>query len=167
MTQRKHSSAHDFWHPRVEGQIRHTMNRHPEWFTFKNARERKNAINSLAKRIVGEIVAGRELAAVTAGVDPSCPPREESGVARDVTPRRSEGGRGHCAPDVSRFAPLLRDEQRRALGYQTNPAPEVRYTGRLLCSFGWFGYCETSTTCYRDGLCQQTRSALRGEPCVN
>lgn len=59
MTKRKHSPQHDFWHPRVEGQIRH-----PEWFTFKDDNARRDCVNSLAKRIVGEIVAGVELASV-------------------------------------------------------------------------------------------------------
>lgn len=58
---RKHSPQHDFWHPRVEGQIRHTIGRHPEWFAeiIKTSEMRRESmVNSLAKRIVGEIVAG-------------------------------------------------------------------------------------------------------------
>lgn len=54
---RKYSPLHDFWHKRVEGQIKHTMNMHPKWFTFKDDIDKNTCINSLAKRIVGEIVA--------------------------------------------------------------------------------------------------------------
>lgn len=62
MTQRKHSPEHDFWTPRVEGQIRHTIGQHPEWFTFKTEFEKRTLVNSLAKRIVGEIVAASSVA---------------------------------------------------------------------------------------------------------
>ncbi len=54
MSKRKHSPAHDFWHPRVEGQIRDAMHHHPEYFAPV---ARSAVVNSLAKRIVGEIVA--------------------------------------------------------------------------------------------------------------
>lgn len=57
MTMRKHSPAHDFWHPRVEGQIRDAMYAHPEWFGGLTGYELKHSINGIAKRIVGEIVA--------------------------------------------------------------------------------------------------------------
>lgn len=52
------SLLHRKWHRRVEGQIRNCVNAHPEWFQGDTNR----MINSLAKRIVGEIVAGLELA---------------------------------------------------------------------------------------------------------
>ena len=57
MTLRKHSAAHDYWHPRVEGQLRDAIKQHPEWFAFATDRQRRAAVNSMAKRIVGEIVA--------------------------------------------------------------------------------------------------------------
>lgn len=50
---RKYTRAHQFWHPRVEGQIRDCMHKHPEFFR----RTDDVVVNSLAKRIVGEIVA--------------------------------------------------------------------------------------------------------------
>jgi hypothetical protein len=57
MTKRKYSPLHDKWHRRVEGQIRDTIEHHPHWFSFKDGTDRNCCINSLAKRIVGEIVA--------------------------------------------------------------------------------------------------------------
>lgn len=53
---RKISPAHDFWHRQVEGQLLDAIKSHPEWFRFKSDAQRDNAINSMAKRIVGEIV---------------------------------------------------------------------------------------------------------------
>jgi len=50
---KKDTPAHSFWYPRVEGQIRDCMYHHPEWF----AGDSERMINSLSKRIVGEIVA--------------------------------------------------------------------------------------------------------------
>lgn len=67
MTRRKQSPRHDLWHPRVEGQIRHTIGCHPEWFNFKDEKDKATMVNSLAKRIVGEIVAGGTLVAVPEG----------------------------------------------------------------------------------------------------
>ncbi len=52
------SPLHAMWHRRVEGQIRDCINSHSYWFNFKNAWERGACVNSLAKRIVGEIVEG-------------------------------------------------------------------------------------------------------------
>lgn len=57
MTMRKQGPLYDIWHRRVEGQIRHTMNCHPEWFERIPKRDVVFFVNSLAKRIVGEIVA--------------------------------------------------------------------------------------------------------------
>lgn len=57
MTKRKYSPAHDFWHPRIEGQIKHTIGQHPDWFNFKNKNQKQDCINSLAKRIVGQVLA--------------------------------------------------------------------------------------------------------------
>ena len=57
MTLSKHTPAHDFWHPRVESQIRETMRVHSRWFVFRDDGDRHRCVNSLAKRIVGVIVA--------------------------------------------------------------------------------------------------------------
>lgn len=54
---RKDTPDHDFWHPRVEGQIRDVISAHPRWFSFTSEGDKKTFVNSLAKRIVGEIVA--------------------------------------------------------------------------------------------------------------
>jgi len=91
MTLRKHSPMHDFWTPRVEGQIRHTMGRHPSWFTALSKSERVFFVNSLAKRIVGEIVA--------------C--SQDGRDAGEVTPDCEPGGSGSVGtmPPVTRPAP--------------------------------------------------------------
>lgn len=53
------SLLHAKWHRRVEGQIRGCFNEHPEYIDLN----KKNIIiNSLAKRIVGEIIAESRLA---------------------------------------------------------------------------------------------------------
>jgi hypothetical protein len=46
------------WRRRVEGQIRHTINEHPEWFNLPNEKIYDRCVRSMAKRIIGEIVAG-------------------------------------------------------------------------------------------------------------
>lgn len=69
---RKQTPAHDFWHKRVEGQIRHTIGRHPEWFNLNERFSKKSCINSLAKRIVGEILAVYEMAEMTKKVFSRC-----------------------------------------------------------------------------------------------
>lgn len=116
MTQRKHSPAHDRWHKIVEGQIRHTMGRHPEWFTFKDAREKQNCVNSLAKRIVGEIVAWPQLAMVPERDVVTMSRQVEGGNVREVfSPARSMVV--VCASGAS-FQPMMTEAQRRALGYQ-------------------------------------------------
>jgi hypothetical protein len=46
MTLRKHSPAHDFWHPRVESQIRETMRVHARWFVFRDDGDRHRCIVS-------------------------------------------------------------------------------------------------------------------------
>jgi hypothetical protein len=51
---RKHSPEHDFWHSRVEGQIKDVMRAHPEYFNADA--NQKTVLNSIAKRVVGEIV---------------------------------------------------------------------------------------------------------------
>ncbi len=68
MTMRKQGKIYDKWHRRVEGQIRHTIGRHPEWFRLKSEMDKKHFINSLAKRIVGEFVADLKLATLADGV---------------------------------------------------------------------------------------------------
>ena len=62
MTLRKISPLHDKWHRRVEGQIRDCMSSHPEWFVGVPEKQKIFFVNSLAKRIVGEIVADSKLA---------------------------------------------------------------------------------------------------------
>lgn len=54
--QSKYKPEYLFWRKRIEGQIRHTMNEHPEYFTELAYTD--NMIGSMAKRIIGEIVAG-------------------------------------------------------------------------------------------------------------
>jgi len=49
---------YQFWRKRIEGQIRHTMNEYPEWFNLPDDEAKNRAIGSMAKRIIGEIVAG-------------------------------------------------------------------------------------------------------------
>lgn len=66
---RKPGPFYDFWHPRVEGQIRDAMHAHPHWFVGVSAKQKGDFINSLAKRIVGEIGAGCDLAPEPPGSD--------------------------------------------------------------------------------------------------
>lgn len=61
------SELHAIWHRRVEGQIRDVIYSHPEWFNFIDSNHKKYAINSFAKRIVGEIIAGAKMADNEAG----------------------------------------------------------------------------------------------------
>lgn len=51
-------TAYTFWRKRIEGQIRHTINEHPEWFSLPDEETRERCVRSTAKRIIGEIVAG-------------------------------------------------------------------------------------------------------------
>lgn len=46
------------WRNRIEGQIKHAMNEHPEWFNLRTQEIKDRAIRSIAKRVIGEIVAG-------------------------------------------------------------------------------------------------------------
>lgn len=58
----KKSPLHVKWHKIVEGQIKSCIHDHSEWFNEQHANK---IINSLAKRIVGEIVAdSRKLAPI-------------------------------------------------------------------------------------------------------
>ena len=72
MTKRRMSPIHNLWHRRVEGQIRHVIRCHPEWFRFDEKFTREVLINSLAKRIVGEIVAAYGVAPTDARVLSRC-----------------------------------------------------------------------------------------------
>lgn len=69
---RKNTPLHNYWHRRVDGQIRHTMNYHPRWFNFKDGPEKEACINSLSKRIVGEIVVAIEGDTIFAAHDGNC-----------------------------------------------------------------------------------------------
>ena len=102
MTSRKQGAIYDKWHRRVEGQIRHVIGQHPEWFAFakdlsdhgEKGYRARNArywcINGLAKRIVGEIVADAELATVPGGVVADCTAAEGKGDASHVLPSGRE-----------------------------------------------------------------------------
>jgi hypothetical protein len=46
------------WRKRIEGQLRHAMNEHPEWFNVPTREIKDRAIRSIGKRVIGEIVAG-------------------------------------------------------------------------------------------------------------
>lgn len=91
MTRRKYSPLHDFWHPRVEGQIKHTIGRHPEWFKLENPTQKKFCINSLAKRIVGEIIAAGYVALSADAMTSNC---EHLSGKDDGTTLSSTGGVG-------------------------------------------------------------------------
>lgn len=55
---KKIKPEYEAWRRRIEGQIRHTINDHPEWFNLPDAEIKDRCIRSTAKRIIGEIVAG-------------------------------------------------------------------------------------------------------------
>jgi hypothetical protein len=94
---RKYTPLHNFWHPRIEGQIRDVIHHHPEWFTFKDKEAMKWCINSLAKRIVGEIVAGLETGHIPS-VD-VCVMSKDGGRKGAATCLSTEGGVSpKCAP---------------------------------------------------------------------
>lgn len=100
MTRRKHSPVHDFWHPRIEGQIRHTIGQHPRWFRFnQKSSDERDCINSLAKRIVGEIVAAYRSGDKTDSNDANC--KNQGNVANAVTVSRQGG-----APETNGRRPL-------------------------------------------------------------
>lgn len=80
MTMRKHSPLHDKWHRRVEGQIRCCMGEHPDWFNIMSETHRRFVINSLAKRIVGEIVSETKLDTKREGVTAICSSPGNGGV---------------------------------------------------------------------------------------
>lgn len=97
MTKRKHSPIHDFWHPRIEGQIRDAIYSHPEWFSFASEAQKRTCINSLAKRIVGEIAAVAIVAAKRAEVASHCPSTRGSDGG-SLLPSDGGGGGASCAP---------------------------------------------------------------------
>lgn len=72
---RRRSAAHEYWHRKVEGQIRHTIGRHPRWFNVPTKQVYRNVVLGLAKRIVGEIVAGCLTVSATSDADGSNCPR--------------------------------------------------------------------------------------------
>lgn len=75
----KHKSElHARWHRRVEGQIRDCMMKHPKWFAGVPKSERKQFIESIAKRVVGEILAD----------GPETVGRSDAGVAVNHGPSR-------------------------------------------------------------------------------
>jgi hypothetical protein len=57
MTQHRKSPEHDFWHRRIEPAILETIKAHPDWFVIRVDEDRRVIVNSLAKRIVGHVVA--------------------------------------------------------------------------------------------------------------
>ena len=88
------SDEHERGHRRVEGQIRDCMNMHPRWFKDIAEADRANFTRSLAKRIVGEILAGGY--PFTVGLTPA--PGGDAGGERSRAPWlgslwRSIGGR--------------------------------------------------------------------------
>lgn len=54
-----------FWRKRIEGQLKHTIYEHPEWFNLKDENIKARCIRSTAKRIIGEIVAGTSVGSNT------------------------------------------------------------------------------------------------------
>jgi hypothetical protein len=97
MSGRKHTPLHDFWHRRVEGQIRDAIHSHPEWFNVTSESQKRTLVNSLTKRIVGEIVAAVGVAAERAGVGSNCPSASGSGGGRLLPPDGGEVA-ANCLP---------------------------------------------------------------------
>ena len=89
------SDEHERWHRRVEGQIRDCIHMHPRWFVGVAEDDRANFTRSLAKRIVGEILADGDRSTVS--LTPA--PGGDAGGERSRAPWflslwRSIGGRG-------------------------------------------------------------------------
>jgi len=57
-TNHKINPSYAWWRKRIEGQIRHTINEHPEWFNLPDDKDRP--VRSMAKRIIGQIIAATE-----------------------------------------------------------------------------------------------------------
>lgn len=92
---RHYSPLHDKWHPRVEGQIRDCMQSHPEWFSVPD-NQLRHFVNSLAKRIVGGIVADLKVATNHGVVNGHCGAHEDGGSDAMVEPHIS-GVVSRCA----------------------------------------------------------------------
>jgi hypothetical protein len=120
MTRRKHTPLHDFWHRRVEGQIRDAMHSHPEWFRITSERQKQTIVNSLAKRIVGEIVAAYSVAAKRAEVAHSCSSTSGSGGGFSLPP---DGGEvvENCLPSEAQDDAEARFRQR----YEADKADDM------------------------------------------
>ncbi len=68
MTQHRKSPEHEFWHRRIEPAILETIKAHPDWFVIGADEDKRVIVNSLAKRIVGHVVAAvRERQGAAAG----------------------------------------------------------------------------------------------------
>lgn len=91
---RKDTPIHRLWHKRVDGQIRDAMHAHPEWFNIRSAREKETIINSLSKRIVGEIVSVGNMEMRSSGMAVEC-----AASTADAGVRLSVPASGH--PDGS------------------------------------------------------------------
>lgn len=58
MKQKPIKPEYQAWRKRIEGQLKHAMNEHPEWFNLPTQEIRDRACRSIAKRVIGEIVVG-------------------------------------------------------------------------------------------------------------
>lgn len=96
MTKRKQGAIYDKWHRRVEGQIKDVMLHHPEWFNIADEEAKKWCINSLAKRIVGEIVADIRLVTSDDGMAPKCADHQKDDGERIMSSSR-DGVVSHCS----------------------------------------------------------------------
>ena len=112
VTNRKNTPLHDFWHRRVEGQIRDAMHSHPEWFKITGKTQKQTLVNSLAKRIVGEIVAVSVMAAKRAEVGPQCSSTSGSDGGNLRLPSDGGGDGASCAPSDARDDAEARFRQR-------------------------------------------------------
>lgn len=87
------------WRRRVEGQIRHTMNEHPEWFNVPTEAIRDRCIRSMGKRIIGEIVAGTPSGAnQDSGATVGCSFLVRTYCVTLDAIRRMVGGTVYCSP---------------------------------------------------------------------
>jgi hypothetical protein len=111
VTNRKHTPIHDFWHRRVEGQIRDAIYSHPEWFNVKSETQKRTLVNSLAKRIVGEIVAASFVATKRAEVASDCLSSSGSGGGAKLPPDGGDVGPS-CVPSEVRIDAETRFRQR-------------------------------------------------------
>ena len=63
------------------------MSIHPNWFSFKSDADKKDCINSIAKRIVGEIVADYAMATVSSHMTANCDDSVNSGDDATLLPQ--------------------------------------------------------------------------------